>query len=387
VKCQSNCINLELLDHSNNSLSGNISSHLGNLVNLLYLLDLSSNILTGKIPPTLGNLVMLQNLNLSHNNLIGQIPCSIGAMSSLSSIELSYNQLEGPIPDTKLFEKALIQWFVHNINICGTLQALPPCGVINIKKNDTKISRKIIIITILSFFGALITMLSLWGIYLKNSRTRRTTKPQSISKDLHRGDIFTVWNFDGRDVYDDIIKLTENFNEKYCIGIGGHARVYKVILRPENIIIAVKKIQLSCADNSIDTKAFQNEILTLTQIRHHNIVKLFGYCSLSQNKFLVYEHYERGYLKYILSNEEIAKELDWPKRKAIVKDVACALSYMHHDCFPPIVHRDVTSINILLDSQFKASLSDFGTSKFLKPESSNWSILAGTYGYMAPGSF
>jgi serine/threonine protein kinase len=98
----------------------------------------------------------------------------------------------------------------------------------------------------------------------------------------------------------------------------------------------------------------------------------------------VYEYYERGDLKYILSNEEIAKELDWPKRKAIVKDVACALSYMH-DCFPPVVHRDVTSKNILLDSQFKASLSDFGTSKFLKPESSNWSILAGTYGYIAPG--
>jgi serine/threonine protein kinase len=68
-----------------------------------------------------------------------------------------------------------------------------------------------------------------------------------------------------------------------------------------------------------------------------------------------------------------------------VKDVACALSYMHHDCFPSIVHRDVTCKNILLDSQFKASVSDFGTSKLLKPESSNWSMLAGTYGYIAPG--
>ncbi|VVA13805.1 PREDICTED: MDIS1-interacting receptor like [Prunus dulcis] len=58
---------------------------------------------------------------------------------------------------------------------------------------------------------------------------------------------------------------------------------------------------------------------------------------------------------------------------------------MHHDCLPPIVHLDISSKNILLDSEYEACVSDFGTAKFLNPDSTNWSALAGTYGYIAPG--
>ncbi|URE05408.1 LRR receptor-like serine threonine-protein kinase [Musa troglodytarum] len=90
----------------------------------------------------------------------------------------------------------------------------------------------------------------------------------------------------------------------------------------------------------------------------------------------------RGNLADIL--QEDATELDWVKRVSIIKHVACALSYLHHDLVPPIVHRDVTSNNILLDSDFKACLSDFGTARTLNSAASNWSTLAGTRGYMAP---
>ncbi|CDP11203.1 unnamed protein product [Coffea canephora] len=57
---------------------------------------------------------------------------------------------------------------------------------------------------------------------------------------------------------------------------------------------------------------------------------------------------------------------------------------MHHDCSPPVVHRDITSNNILLDCDYEAHVSDFGTAKLLKKDSANWSALAGTYGYVAP---
>ncbi|XP_039137472.1 MDIS1-interacting receptor like kinase 2-like [Dioscorea cayenensis subsp. rotundata] len=93
---------------------------------------------------------------------------------------------------------------------------------------------------------------------------------------------------------------------------------------------------------------------------------------------------ERGSLGAILRSEEEAMELDWIKRVNIIRDIAEALSYLHHDCAPPIVHRDITTNNILLDEEYNARVSDFGISKLLKPDSSHWSMLAGTYGYMAP---
>jgi serine/threonine protein kinase len=60
---------------------------------------------------------------------------------------------------------------------------------------------------------------------------------------------------------------------------------------------------------------------------------------------------------------------------------------MHHDCLEPIVHRDISSKNILLNAEYEACVSDFGTAKFLNPDSANWTALAGTYGYIAPGNF
>ncbi|XP_078165933.1 uncharacterized protein LOC144560574 isoform X1 [Carex rostrata] len=376
-----NCVNLQLLNLSNNRLSGKIPSHFGNLVYLLYFLDLNSNSLTGEIPITLAHLIMLQNLNLSHNNLTGQIPSSLGDLLSLSTMDLSYNQLEGPVPDKKFFQEALEQWFMHNKNLCGTVEGLPLCDRFVKDNNGSTRLQMVKLIAILICVGALVTSFILCLLCVLYSKKR---KPKSVHiGNPSRGEIFSVWNFDGRDAYEEIIRATENFDEKYCIGSGGHARVYKVILASDNLTVAVKKIHLAGGETSIDFEAFHREISTITQVRHRNIAKLFGYCSSPQNKFLVYKYYEKRDLHNILNSEE-AIELDWAKRKVILRDVACALSHLHHDCYPPIVHRDVTSRNILLDSEFTASISDFGTAKFLKPESSNWSMLAGTCGYIAP---
>ena len=104
------------------------------------------------------------------------------------------------------------------------------------------------------------------------------------------------------------------------------------------------------------------------------------------HSFLVYEYLERGSLAAMLIQDDKAKELGWDKRVNIVKGVALALCYIHYDCMPPIVHRDISSKNILLDAEYEACVSDFGTAKFLNPNSANWSALGGTYGYVAPGN-
>ncbi|XP_040987623.1 probable leucine-rich repeat receptor-like protein kinase At1g35710 [Juglans microcarpa x Juglans regia] len=151
-------------------------------------------------------------------------------------------------------------------------------------------------------------------------------------------------------------------------------------------IVAVKTFNrpLHDAGENRFQKEFLNEIRALIDIRHRNIVKLYGFCSHVQHSFLVYQYLERGSLSLILGNEDTAKVLGWSKRLNIVKGVAYALSYMHHDCSPLIIHHDITSSNILLDSQFEAHVSDFGTAKLLELDSSNWTSLAGTYGYIAP---
>nr|XP_023877696.1 MDIS1-interacting receptor like kinase 2-like [Quercus suber] len=195
--------------------------------------------------------------------------------------------------------------------------------------------------------------------------------------------MFAIWSYDGKMVYESIIEATEEFDSKHCVGVGGCGNVYKAELQSGQVV-AVKKLH-SVQDGDItNAKGFENEIRALLEIRHRNVVKLFGFCSHPRQSFLVYEFLEGGSMKDLLSNKEEVVSFDWIKRANVVKGMADALSYMHHNCSPPIVHRDISSKNILLDSKYEAHISDFGTARFLKPDSSNWTSFAGTFGYTAP---
>ena len=195
-------------------------------------------------------------------------------------------------------------------------------------------------------------------------------------------DMFCVWNFDGRLAFEDIIRATESFQDKYIIGTGGYGKVYKAELQ-DGQLVAVKKLLNEEEVN--DERRFLYEMEILSQVRQRSIVKLYGFCSHPEHRFLVSEYIERGSLHMTLETEKLAKELNWQKRFCLVKDVSQAISYLHHDCNPPIIHRDITSNNILLNKSFKAYVSDFGIARILKPGSPNWSAPAGTYGYIAPG--
>jgi tRNA A-37 threonylcarbamoyl transferase component Bud32 len=209
-------------------------------------------------------------------------------------------------------------------------------------------------------------------------------RPHDNTTAVDTRDVLSVWNFDGKLAFEDIIRATENFSESYIIGSGGYGTVYKAQLQGGRLV-AVKRLHKTEEDNMNDEKRFISEIEVLTKIRHRSIVKLYGYCSHQLYKFLVYDYIDRGSLHATLENEELAKELNWQRRVAIARDVAQAMYYLHHECNPPIIHRDITSSNILIDANFKACVSDFGIARIIKPDSSNWSELAGTYGYIAPG--
>jgi len=214
------------------------------------------------------------------------------------------------------------------------------------------------------------------------SRCKPKKKCEGI--ETKNGDLFSIWNYDGKIAFDDIIEATQDFDLKYYIGTGGYGSVYRVEL-PSGNIVALKKLHRLESQNPSFNRSFRNEVKMLTEIRHRNIVKLHGFCLHNQCMFLIYQYMERGGLFYILNNDMEAQELNWSKRVNVIKGIAQALTYMHHDCTTPIVHRDVTSSNVLLNSQLEACVSDFGTARLLDPDSSNQTLVVGTYGYIAPG--
>ena len=75
---------------------------------------------------------------------------------------------------------------------------------------------------------------------------------------------------------------------------------------------------------------------------------------------------------------------DWFTRYKIALGVAQGICYLHHDCDPVIVHRDLKPSNILLDAEMEARVADFGVAKLIQTDES-MSVIAGSYGYIAPG--
>uniref|UniRef100_A0A2N9F9Q1 non-specific serine/threonine protein kinase n=1 Tax=Fagus sylvatica TaxID=28930 RepID=A0A2N9F9Q1_FAGSY len=373
-------LKLNYLNLSYNKFSQEIPVQLGKLVHLSQL-DLSHNSLSGEIPWQISNLESLENLNLSHNNLSGSIPMAFARMHGLLHIDISYNELRGAIPDSKAFKDAPVEALQGNKGLCGDVRGLQSCNLSSADNHISKGFHKVTIFVIFPLLGALSLMLAFFGISL--ILKRRKKELQTEQNDVNDKELFMISTFDGRILYEEIIKATNAFDSIQCVGEGGHGRVYKAKL-PSGDVVAVKKLQSSPPDGEETyPKEFLNEIRALTEIRHRNIVKLYGFCSHPRHSFLIYKYFERGSLAAILSKEEEAKELDWSKRLNIIKGVAYALSYMHHDISPPIIHRDISSNNILLDCEYEAHISDFGTAKLLKPDTSNWTALAGTYGYIA----
>ncbi|PHT39557.1 hypothetical protein CQW23_18411 [Capsicum baccatum] len=358
----------------NNKFGENILMEIGKMTQL-NVLDLSHNLLVGDVPPQLSNLKVLVDLNLSHNGLSGHIPVEVESMAGLQDVSLSYNELEGPIPNNKAFITASLE---GNKGLCGNLTGFQPCERPS-KHSIVKRQHKLILITLLPVMGGLVLLYAFIGVLFMCDRRRRRAKDDGRRND---DGWLSISMLDGKALYRDILNAIEEFDATFCIRQGGHGSIYKVNL-PSLGTIAVKRLHSSFEINT-HPESFVNEVRAVTGIKHRNIVNMYGYCSHAQHSFLVYEYAERGSLSSILSNEVESKKLDWLKRVNIIKGVAFALSYMHQDCSPPFVHRDISSSNVLLDSEYEACVSDFGIGKLLKPDSSNFTALAGTYGYVAP---
>jgi serine/threonine protein kinase len=275
------CTKLISLSINNNNLSGPLPTTIGSLGGLQMLLDVSNNKLTGKLPVEFGNLVMLEVLNLSHNQFSGSIPSSIGSMASLSTFDVSYNDLEAPLPAGGLFQNASAKWFLHIKGLCGNISGLPECSSTPIMEyHKARIHQLVLVASIPVCTVIIFSILVLVMILHKRKRPHVTTVTDTR-------EILSVWNFDGKLVFEDITRVTENFSDRYIIGYGGFGTVYKAQLQGRRSV-AVKKLHPT-EEGIRDEKRFLSEIEVLTKIRHRSIVKLYGFCSHPRYKFLVYD--------------------------------------------------------------------------------------------------
>ncbi|KAK1423177.1 hypothetical protein QVD17_18472 [Tagetes erecta] len=179
--------------------------------------------------------------------------------------------------------------------------------------------------------------------------------------------------------YEDLIEATNGFSPQNLLGSGGFGYVYKGLLA-DGTQVAVKELKIGGGQGE---REFSAEVEIISRIHHRHLVSLVGYCISENKRLLVYEYVPNNTLYYHLHVSE--QVLDWPTRVRVASGAARGIAYLHEDCHPRIIHRDIKSSNILLDIKFEARVSDFGLAKLAADMYTHVTTrVMGTFGYMAP---
>ncbi|KAL5544556.1 hypothetical protein UlMin_008340 [Ulmus minor] len=381
-----------------NQFSGKLPSELENLP-LVYL-NVSRNNFSGEIPMEIGKLKCLQNLDLSRNNFSGAFPTSLINLNELNKFNISYNPLiSGTVPSTGQLATFDIASYLGDPNL-----SLPKFIYNNSNKSPNKEFRnrkKAAKLPAFLIFFVLVLAFLICGVLslIVCSVIKGHTEPEGyLMSDLkYRHDLASSssgsspWLSDSVKVirldktaftHSDILKATGHFSESRIIGKGGSGTVYRGVL-PDGREVAVKKLQREGAEGEKEFRA-EMEVLSGNGFGwpHPNLVTLYGWCLDGLEKILVYEYMEGGSLEDLISDRA---KLTWKRRIDVAIDVAKALVFLHHECYPAIVHRDVKASNVMLDKNGKARVTDFGLARVVDAGDSHVStMVAGTIGYVAP---
>ncbi|KAG4210767.1 hypothetical protein ERO13_A02G066002v2 [Gossypium hirsutum] len=365
-KSLGNCKDLQLLDISRNKIAGWIPEEIGHLQGLDILLNLSWNALTGPIPESFSNLSKLANLDLSHNMLTGSLMV-LGGLDNLVSLDVSFNNFSGILPDTKLFHNLPSTAFSGNQELCINQTE---CGWSGSPHSKTS-TRNLIMRTLFSVTVTILVVIVAVYLFIR------------VHGAKHEGD-FLDWHFTPfQKLNFSVNDILTSLSDSNIIGKGCSGVVYRVETTTKQVV-AVKKLWPIKNGEFPERDLFSAEVQTLGSIRHKNIVRLLGCCDNGKTRLLLFDYISNGSLAGLLHEKNMF--LDWDARYKIILGAAQGLAYLHHDCIPPIVHRDIKSNNILVGPQFEAFLADFGLAKLIdvseSPRASN--IIAGSYGYIAP---
>ncbi|XP_058775537.1 protein NSP-INTERACTING KINASE 2-like [Vicia villosa] len=373
--------NLQTVLLQDNNITGPIPSEIGRLQKL-QTLDLSDNFFTGQLPDSLSHMKGLHYLRLNNNSLSGPIPSSVANMSQLVFLDLSFNNLSGPVP--RLNAKTFNIVGNHQICVTGVEQncfrtTLIPSAMNNNSQDLQASNRPKSHKVALAFASSLscICLLILGFGFLLWWRQRYNKQIFFDTNEQYREDIClgNLKKFHFRELQ----VATNNFSSKNLVGKGGFGNVYKGCLR-DGTVIAVKRLK---DGNAIGGEIqFQTELEMISLAVHRNLLRLYGFCMTTTERLLVYPYMSNGSVASRLKGKP---SLEWGTRKRIALGAGRGLLYLHEQCDPKIIHRDVKAANILLDDYCEAVVGDFGLAKLLDHRDSHvTTAVRGTVGHIAP---
>ncbi|CAI8600334.1 unnamed protein product [Vicia faba] len=406
--------NLSSLDLSGNFFSGPVPSGLGNLSRLQYL-NLSGNSLNS-LPAQLGGLVSLVDLDLSENsfsggvfpdlkgsgnlriivlrknNFTGSLPVELWSLPRLTFVDVSSNSFSGLLPNSSssVDSTVAVLNISHNMFYGGLTPVLRRFSFVDFANNyyeDRGLSfdnfgqpnttkpvegseksnkTKIILAAVLGGLGLLALLALLLVLLLLCARKRGNSSPRgngvgpapAAGSPPPPGVSINLANVGDSFTYHQLLQATGDFNDANLIKQGHTGDIFNGVLE-NGIPVVIKRIDM----RSTKKDAYLSELDFFNKVSHPRFVPLLGHCLENENeKFLVYKLMPKGdlsnclFFKNTTSEDGTLQSLDWITRLKIATGAAEAISYLHHDCIPPIVHRDIQASSILLDDKYEVRL-------------------------------
>ncbi|XP_022744847.1 leucine-rich repeat receptor-like tyrosine-protein kinase PXC3 isoform X2 [Durio zibethinus] len=383
-----NCVKLLELQIGSNYLTGSIPPEIGHIRNLQIALNLSFNHLHGQLPSELGKLDKLVSLDVSSNQLTGNIPPAFKGMLSLIEVNFSNNLLAGPIPTYVPFQKSPNSSFQGNKRLCGEpLSFLCSNSIASDQANyHHRVSYRIIVAVIGSGLAVFVSVSVVVLLFMVRERQEKAAKTIGIVDErtsslptIIAGNVF-VENLRQAVDLDAVIKATLKDSNK--INNGTFSTIYKAVM-PSGLVLSVKRLKSMDRTIILHQNKMIRELERLSKLYHENLLRPIGFVIYEDVALLLHQYLPNGTLAQLLheSSKQSEYQPDWPTRLSIAIGVAEGLGFLHHVA---VIHLDISSVNVLLDADFKPLVGEIEISKLLDPSKGTASIsaVAGSFGYI-----
>ncbi|GLJ43533.1 hypothetical protein SUGI_0905260 [Cryptomeria japonica] len=399
------------LDLSHNNLVGTFPVSLFNFTGLVTL-NLAANNFSGPLPSSVKILRSLQRLFLSFNAFSGSLPPELTELPKLNTLQLAVNQFSGPLPQGMSKMKFLVRLDLRGNFFNGSVpEKLKPISKTSrncffnvsnqhrerscrffyrnrtarahsilprsfnstngsvivvsgeIKKKGDGVTRNLAAIVGGSAAGlVLILIIGMMVMCILRSEARIVNS--TVGKGPEGIEEIQGANLGEKFTYAQLVEATNMFHSECLIRVGHSGDFYKGVLEGGAEVV-VKRIDL----NKVKKGEYIRELEVFGKASHTRLVPLLGHClDMKEEKFLVYKYMPNGDLESVLRkktahniNNFFLHPLDWIARLKIVIGIAEGLAYLHHECSPPIMHREIKASSILLDDKFEVRLGSLSS--------------------------